>query len=47
MLFRRFVFLLLLAFAVFAQAQQPAYLDPSLSPAQRAHDLVGRMTLEE
>jgi beta-glucosidase len=47
MLFRRFVFLFVLAFAAFAQAQQPLYLDPSLSPAQRAYDLVGRMTLEE
>src|SRR4051812_22686820 len=27
--------------------QQPAYLDPKLSPQERAHDLVGRMTLEE
>ena len=27
--------------------QKPAYLDPSLSPDQRAADLVGRMTLEE
>jgi beta-glucosidase len=39
-----------LAFAVFATlapAQQAAYLDPKLSPAERAHDLVGRMTLDE
>ena len=27
--------------------QQPAYLDTHLSPRERAHDLVGRMTLEE
>src|SRR3569832_112593 len=27
--------------------QQPAYLDTKLSPQERAHDLVGRMTLEE
>jgi beta-glucosidase len=26
---------------------KPAYLDPSQTPAERAHDLVGRMTLEE
>jgi beta-glucosidase len=39
-----------LAFAVFATlapAEQAAYLDPKLSPAERAHDLVGRMTLDE
>ena len=30
-----------------AQAQQPAYLDTKLSPEARAHDLVGRMTLDE
>jgi beta-glucosidase len=30
-----------------AFAQQPSYLDPSLSPEQRAADLVHRMTLEE
>jgi beta-glucosidase len=29
------------------QAQQPAYLDTKLSPRERAHDLVGRMTLDE
>ena len=28
-------------------AQQSAYLNTSLSPQERAHDLVGRMTLEE
>ena len=28
-------------------AQQPPYLDPHLSPQQRAHDLVSQMTLEE
>jgi beta-glucosidase len=41
---------LILAFAVFAsvaQAQQAPYLDPKLSPAERAHDLVDRMTLDE
>jgi beta-glucosidase len=30
-----------------ASAQQPPYLNTSLSAAERAHDLVGRMTLEE
>jgi beta-glucosidase len=43
---------LLLAFAfaliaTFAPSQQPPYLDTTLSPAERAHDLVGRMTLDE
>jgi len=33
--------------ASFASAQQPAYLNTKLSPQERAHDLVGRMTLEE
>ena len=28
-------------------AQEPAYLNTNLSPQERAHDLVGRMTLEE
>ena len=28
-------------------AQEPAYLNTTLSPQERAHDLVGRMTLEE
>jgi beta-glucosidase len=47
--FRRF-FGLPVAFTIFAAlatAQQPAYLDIHLSPQERAHDLVGRMTLEE
>ena len=42
--------LVLLAFAFFASlvpAQMPAYMDTRLSPAERAHDLVGRMTLDE
>ena len=30
-----------------AQAQRAPYLDTTLSPAARAHDLVGRMTLDE
>lgn len=33
--------------ATLAPAQQAAYLDTKLSPAERAHDLVGRMTLDE
>jgi beta-glucosidase len=40
----------LLALAVFAasaSAQEPAYLNTNLSPQDRAHDLVGRMTLDE
>ena len=47
---RRWHFLLAFALAVFtahAQAQQAPYLDTKLSPAERAHDLVGRMTLDE
>ncbi len=47
---RRWLFLLPLAFAVsatLASAQQPSYLDTTLSPKERAHDLVGRMTLDE
>ena len=40
-----------LAFAIVApfgvSQQQFPYLDPKLSPAERAHDLVGRMTLDE
>jgi len=46
---RRWLYLTL-AFAVFAPLafpQQLPYLDPKLSPAERAHDLVGRMTLDE
>ena len=40
----------LLALALVAEtagAQQAPYLDTTLSPAARAHDLVGRMTLDE
>ena len=47
---RHTLFAALLAFAFIAQsvpAQQPAYLDTKLSPQERAHDLVGRMTLDE
>src|SRR6195952_1567893 len=37
-----------LALALTAAAQtQPAYLNPALTPQERAADLVGRMTLEE
>jgi beta-glucosidase len=39
--------LALVAFVSVAQAQDAAYLNPKLSPAERAHDLVGRMTLDE
>ncbi len=43
--------LLLYSFSVALAAQEttkaPAYLDTTLSPQERAHDLVGRMTLEE
>jgi hypothetical protein len=39
-------FVLLLASSS-GRAQEPAYLNPSLSPQERAHDLVSRMTLEE
>jgi beta-glucosidase len=35
------------AFIARAQENQPAYLNPNLSPEQRAIDLVHRMTLEE
>ena len=47
---RRWLFQIPLAFAAFAAlapAQQPAYLNTRLSAAERAHDLVGRMTLKE
>jgi beta-glucosidase len=42
-----FMLLALAVFAACAQAQQALYLDTKLSPAERAHDLVGRMTLDE
>jgi beta-glucosidase len=35
------------AFCAAGYAQQAPYLDTKLSPAERAHDLVGRMTLDE
>ncbi len=52
MLHRRPLAALLLLFVSVTLAAQetnpaPAYLDSKLSPQQRAHDLVGRMTLEE
>jgi len=47
--FRRWLLIALAVslLSVVSQAQQAAYLDPKLSPAERAHDLVGRMTLDE
>jgi beta-glucosidase len=33
--------------AISSAAQEPAYLNTKLSPQERAHDLVGRMTLDE
>ena len=47
MLFRRVALLPLAAFALMAAAQEPAYLNTKLSPEERAHDIVSRMTLEE
>lgn len=43
---RSAAFLLVVALSAAAQTQ-PAYLNPALPPAQRAADLVGRMTLQE
>ncbi len=39
--------ILLAPLVSFAQSKPPAYLDPSLPAAVRAHDLVNRMTLDE
>ena len=50
LLLRRWLCIPLLTFAVFvpgAYTQEPLYLNTSLSPQERAHDLVGRMTLDE
>jgi beta-glucosidase len=51
MLLHRRLFLLFVALATVAastlSAQEVTYQDPSRSPAERAHDLVGRMTLDE
>jgi beta-glucosidase len=47
---RRLIFSVALALTVLAtcaEAQEAAYLNPKVSPAERAHDLVGRMTLDE
>ncbi|MGA2570100.1 MAG: glycoside hydrolase family 3 C-terminal domain-containing protein [Terracidiphilus sp.] len=41
------VFVLVCSSLLVPAQQKPAYLDPSLSPEQRAADLVHRMTLEE
>jgi beta-glucosidase len=57
MSYRRWLCVLPIVFALIATApaqkaeqnpkEKPAYLDGKLSPQQRAHDLVSRMTLEE
>ena len=48
MLSRRWLALLpVAALALVSAAPTPDYLSTKLSPQQRAHDLVGRMTLEE
>ena len=49
MSFRQWIsaFFVLLLASPSGRAQEPAYLNPSLSPQERAHDLVSRMTLEE
>ena len=39
--------LALVVFATGSSAQNPAYRNTNLSPQERAHDLVGRMTLDE
>ncbi len=47
---RRWLFILLFtsaAIVIGSAAQEPAYLNTHLSPQERAHDLVGRMTLDE
>jgi beta-glucosidase len=47
---RRWLFLatlVLVSFATWTPAQQPGYLNTKLSPRERAHDLVSRMTLDE
>jgi beta-glucosidase len=48
--FRRWlsvVVIILAFFTIYASAQQDAWLNTKLSPAERAHELVGRMTLDE
>ncbi|MGA3161669.1 MAG: glycoside hydrolase family 3 C-terminal domain-containing protein [Terracidiphilus sp.] len=50
MLSRRWLSVVVIIFAFFticSSAQQDAWLNTKLSPAERAHDLVGRMTLDE
>jgi beta-glucosidase len=47
LLFCSAVALALMPAALGAQSQLPGYLNPALTPEQRAHDLVSRMTLEE
>jgi beta-glucosidase len=44
---RRWLFSMVFVSSAYALAQQPPYLDSKLSAAERAHDLVGRMTLDE
>jgi beta-glucosidase len=44
---RRWLLSMVFVSSAYAFAQQPPYLDPKLSAADRAHDLVGRMTLDE
>ena len=43
----RLALLLLFASAGLAQTALPPYRNPALSPSERAHDIVGRMTLDE
>ena len=49
MMLRRFcvLFFVLLPLTALAQSQLAPYFDTRLTPAERAHDLVGRMTLDE
>ena len=47
MMLRRLLCVPLLAVAVLAQSQTLAYLNPTVSPEARAHDIVSRMTLDE
>jgi beta-glucosidase len=47
MLSRRWLFCFVLVPSLFLEAQQAPYLDTKLSASERAHDLVGRMTLDE
>ena len=44
---RTLLLLVLAATAALTAAQEPTYLNTSLSPQERAHDLVGSMTLDE